>query len=245
MKKYFKNMVIALKKQWLTMILVCALWTGLGHLWRIGVHNVILMVINYLTGALLSLDGKNVIGGTIGRGVLFLVLNSFITSFFLHKGSFSVRLHYAKKAFVGNLKKLNEYVDSFSVFATKDIRVIALALTGMGVSLIINTFITGNASFINSFVNIALFTIIIDQLQEKRGFIIACVNVWLQKNGYNEVNGELIIAFMSSLALGCLVAPVTYLLPVWGISYILGIVLTVLGLPLFLFNNKKKEEKAC
>ena len=51
MKRYFRNIVSTLKKQWLTMILVCALWTGLGHLWRIGVHNAILMIINYLTGA--------------------------------------------------------------------------------------------------------------------------------------------------------------------------------------------------
>lgn len=245
MSAFFKNIISALKKQWFLMLLASAVWTGLGYLWAIGVRNVGLLIINYLTGAVLSLEGGNIVGGTIGRGILFITLNSFLTSFILHKGSFPIRVHYAKKAFKSNIKKLNNYVDSFSVFATKDARVIALAMLGMGVSLIVNSFITGNASFINSFVNLALFAIIIDQIQEKRGFIIACVNAMLQKGGYREINGELIIAFMSSLALGCLVAPITYLIPVWGLAYMVGAVLTVLGLLLFLLTNKRKEEKTC
>lgn len=242
MKVFLKKWFTAIKDKWVSMVVACGVWTLLAYLWQRGVHNGILVVMNYLTGSLLGLDGVNVIGGTIGRSILLVVVNSFFASIFMHKGDFKMRLYYAKKSMLAGLGKLNTYVSSFLVLRTKDIGVIAFGFIGIGLSLCVNTFITGNAEFINSFVNIALFMVCASQIQEKRGFLVACANVVLKKFGYQEVNGAWVIGLLSGITLGCLLAPVTYLLPMNGVSYVIGATLLFVG-TIFAMACRTKGEK--
>ena len=230
MKKFLKNWFRGIKSRWLLILLACVVWTALAYLWRLGKNNIAYMAMYYLTGALLGVDSNNIIGGVIGKSILLIVVNGFLTSLFMHKGSLRVRLHYAKKSMTEGLKKLNDYVASFAAFQSKDSKVIVCGIGGAGISFIFNAFITGNAAFVNSFVNVALFAVCINQIQEKRGFLIACANVMLQKFGYKEVNNDSVIGMLDGIALGCLLAPLTYFIPVNGITYIIGSICLAMGM---------------
>lgn len=238
MKGFMKNWIKAIKSRWLWILIACVVWTVLAYLWQLGKNNIFYLVLYYLTGSLLAVDTNNVIGGVIGKSILLLVVSSFLTSIFMHKGSLKVRLHYAKKSFIDGLKKVNDYVASFAAFQSKEGLVIFMGMLGVGISIIVNAFITGNATFVNSLVNLALFTVCIKQIQEKRGFLIACANVGLKKIGYAEINGEAVIGLLDGIAMGCLLAPLLYLVPVKGTAYIVGMTLFVTGM-LFALLTKK------
>ena len=79
----------------------------------------------------------------------------------------------------------------------------------------------------------------LDQIQEKRGFLVACTNVVLKKIGYHEINGDAVIGLLDGVALGCLLAPITYLIPGAWASYVIGVVLLVAGVVAFVAGKKK------
>ncbi len=241
MKVFLKNWLKAIKSRWLWILIACLVWTVLAYLWQLGRNNIFYLVLYYLTGSLLAVDTNNVIGGVIGKSILLLVVSSFFSSIFMHKGSIKVRVHYAKKSFVDGLKKVNAYVASFTAFQSKEVLVIFMGMLGVGGSLIVNAFVTGNATFINSLVNLALFVVCIKQIQEKRGFLIACANVGLKKIGYKEVNGDAVIGLLDGIALGCLLAPLLYLIPIKGTAYIVGLTLFVTGMLCALLTKKGGE----
>ncbi len=242
MKKFMKNWINTIRSRWFWILMACLMWTFLAYLWQLGKNNIFYLVLYYFTGALLAVDSNNVIGGVIGKSILLLVVSGFLSSIFMHKGSFKVRLHYAKKSFADGLKKINNYVASFAAFQSKEVLVIFMGMLGVGFSLIVNAFITGNATFINSLVNLALFTVCIKQIQEKRGFLIACANIGMKKLGYKEVNGDVVIGLLDGIAMGCLLAPLLYLVPIKGVPYIVGLTLLVTGSLCALLTKKGGEK---
>lgn len=244
MKNFLKKWLLAMKDRWVTMVVACGVWMILGNLWMRGVHNVLLVILNYLTGSLLGLDGENVIGGAIGRGILLTVVNSFFASLLMHKGSMKIRMHYAKKSLTSAVQSYNDYIASMLSFKTKDVGVIICGLFGIGLSICVNTFVTGNGEFVNSFVNLALFAICVEQIHEKRGFLVACGNVVLKKFGYQEINGDWISGLLNGISLGCLVAPVTYLLPINGVSYVIGMTLLLVGVIVTIIGKMKGAKMA-
>ena len=239
MKKFFSNWIQGIKSRWQFILLACGVWTILAYFWQIGKTNAIYMGLYYLSGALLAVDTNNIVGGVIGKAVLLLIVNGFFTAILMHKGSWKVRLHYAKETMIAGLKKVDNYIASLSAFQSKGKDIIALGVLGAGLSVLVNTFLTGSATFVNSFVNVALFFVCLDQIQEKRGFLVACTNVGLKKAGYEEINGDAVIGLLDGVALGCLLAPITYLIPGAWASYVIGVVLLVAGVVLF-FALKKK-----
>lgn len=239
MIKFFKNWFQGIKNKWQFILVMCIVWIVLAYLWQIGKTNTIFMVLYYVSGALLAVDTNNIVGGVIGKAILLLAINGVVSTIFMHKGSWRMRMHYAKEAFFAGLKKVNNYVASFSVFWKKENDILALGVTGVGLSIIINSFLTGSATFVNSFVNVALFFMCLDQLQEKRGFLVACGNAVLKKSGRNEINGDSVIGFLDGIALGCLLAPLTYLIPGAWTSYVIGGALLLAGLVWFSSMKKK------
>ena len=243
MKKHIKQYVGILKSEWKSLVIACGIWTILGYLWQKGIQNAFLIVLHYLTGSLMGLEGNNVIGGAIGKAVLFVVVNGFLGSLLMHNGSFKLRLQYAKRALIGNITKVTDYTAAFSVFINRDSLIWILAISGMGLSVTVNTFITGKAVLINSFVNIALFVVCMNQIQEKRGFLIAYTNLLLQKCGYKEINGDRVIAFLDGIALGCLLAPLLYSIMVQWFVYSIGISVFVVGMTISFILMKKGGKK--
>ena len=239
MKKFFESWIQGIKSRWQFLLITCGVWTILAYLWQIGKTNAIYMGLYYLSGSLLAVDTNNIIGGVIGKSVLLLILNGFVNTIFMHKGSWKVRLHYAKETMIAGLKKVNNYIASITAFQSKGKDIIALGVMGVGLSIVVNTFLTGSATLVNSFVNVALFFVCLNQLQEKRGFLIACINVALKKVGYDEINGDAVIGLLDGVALGCLLAPITYLIPGGWMSYVIGIVLFVAGVALLVTMKKK------
>lgn len=131
-------------KRWYTVVISCGIWSVLLYLWSKGIQNGVFVVLNYFTGALLSVDGENIVGGIFGRTIILMVLNTFLASIFMHKGSIKKRIAVAAIGFRSGLKNLNEYAKSFSLFATKQVDVIFAGIMGLGAALICNAFITGN-----------------------------------------------------------------------------------------------------
>lgn len=216
-------------KQWYTVIISCGIWSLLLYLWSKGIQNGVFVVLNYFTGALLSIDGENIVGGVFGRTIILMVMNTFLASIFMHKGSMKKRIAVAAIGFQRGLKNLNEYVKSFSIFATKQLNVIFAGIMGIGLSLICNNFIMGNGTFINSFPCIALFFVLLKQFQAKTGFFLAVINLGARKLGYRDICGDGVVAFFSAFMSGCLIVPVLTFFSVNGYSYAVGAVLVVIG----------------
>lgn len=95
-KNGIKLWISKLKEMWITMVISCGVWTVLVFLWEKGVRGFLFSLLNFLTGALLSVDGQNVLGGVIGRTFILIVFNTFISSLLIHKGKFKTRFAFAK-----------------------------------------------------------------------------------------------------------------------------------------------------
>ena len=248
MRDFWKKVGIEAKKvlkQWYTVVISCGIWSALLYLWSKGIQNGIFVALNYFTGALLSVDGENIVGGIFGRTIILMVINTFLASIFMHKGSMKKRIAVAAISFRSGLKNLNEYVKSFSLFATKQIDVIFAGIMGLGLALICNTFITGNGTFVNSFPCVALFFVLLKQSQAKTGFFLAVINLGARKLGYRDICGDSVVAFFSAFMSGCLLVPVLMFFSLNEHSYIVGAVLLVVGLlGLLLARGKKKPVAA-
>jgi len=231
-------------KQWYTVVISCGIWSLLLYLWSKGIQNGIFVVLNYFTGALLSVDGENIVGGIFGRTIILMVLNTFLASIFMHKGSIKKRLAVAAIGFRSGLKNLNEYVKSFSLFATKQVDVIFAGIMGLGAALICNAFITGNGTFMNSFPCVALFFVLLKQFQAKTGFFLAVINLGARKLGYRDICGDSVVAFFSAFMSGCLIVPILAFLSLSGYSYMVGGILLAIGLAGLLFAKGKKRSMA-
>jgi len=231
-------------KQWYTVVISCGIWSLLLYLWSKGIQNGIFVVLNYFTGALLSVDGENIVGGIFGRTIILMVLNTFLASIFMHKGSIKKRLAVAAIGFRSGLKNLNEYVKSFSLFATKQVDVIFAGIMGLGAALICNAFITGNGTFMNSFPCVALFFVLLKQFQAKTGFFLAVINLGARKLGYRDICGDSVVAFFSAFMSGCLIVPILAFLSLSGYSYMVGGILLAIGLIGLLLAKGKKRSMA-
>lgn len=244
MRDFWKKVGIEAKKvlkQWYTVVISCGIWSVLLYLWSKGIQNGIFVALNYFTGALLSVDGENIVGGIFGRAIILMVLNTFLASIFMHKGSIKKRIAVAAIGFRSGLKNLNEYVKSFSLFATKQLDVIFAGIMGLGAALLCNTFITGNGTFMNSFPCVALFFVLLKQFQAKTGFFLAVINLGARKLGYRDICGDSVVAFFSAFMSGCLIVPILLFFALTDYSYIVGAVLLIVGfIGLLLFRRKAK-----
>lgn len=208
-KKGIQLWITKLKEMWLSLVISCGVWTILVFLWEKGVRGFLFTVLNFFTGALLSVDGENMLGGVIGRTLILMVFNTFISSLLIHKGKFKTRFAFAKEDFKSGLKNLSEYVESFSLFATKEKDVIFAGVLGVGLSIIWNAFITGNGALVNTFSCIALFILLLEQFDTKSGFFVAVVNLLARKLGYKNICGDAVLAFIEAFMAGCLLVPAT------------------------------------
>lgn len=228
-KNGIKLWISKLKEMWITMVISCGVWTVLVFLWEKGVRGFLFSLLNFLTGALLSVDGQNVLGGVIGRTFILIVFNTFISSLLIHKGKFKTRFAFAKADFKSGLENLSEYVSSFSLFATKQKDVIFAGVLGVGLSIIWNAFISGNGYLVNTFPCIALFIILLEQFETKSGFFVAVVNLVARKLGYENICGDAVLAFIEAFMAGCLLMPIFAFLGLSDAAYAIGVIVAIVG----------------
>ena len=246
MKKLIEGLKRGIKKtlaMWYMIIAMGGIWMLLGYLLKIGVQNAGVMIACYLTGACLPTQGITAVGGTIARVAVLAGFYSVLATLFMHKGPLKVKWYYVKKELKEAAIKYNSYVESLFSFRGKNISFFSLGFIGVGFSLIINTFLSGDGRFVNSFASIFVFSAIVGQIVEKRGFAVAVINSLLIKKNKVEINDESVVGNLNGLALGCLIAPFLLLVPVKYLGYYVGGVLMVAFLIVYLIMNKKNRKK--
>lgn len=229
LKSGIKLWISKLKEMWISIVISCGVWTILVYLWERGVRGFLFGVLNFFTGALLSVDGQNMLGGVIGRTLILMVFNTFLSSLLIHKGPLKTRFAFAKADFKKGLQNLSEYVSSFSLFATKDKEIIFVGVAGLGLSIIWNAFISGNGAIVNTFSCIALFILLLEQFETKSGFFVAVVNLGARKLGYKNICGDKVLAFIEAFMAGCLLMPVLAFFHLSDAAYVIGILMTIAG----------------
>lgn len=177
-------------------------WLVLGWMRSFGIHSVILAPLNFFTGALTGLDGGSVIGGTIGKAVLLIIVNNFVRALIASRGKLRVRVKIGLLSVWSSLlKKIPQYTNIRQLF-TKEYWRICINGLGIGLALIGYSFLTGNGSLQNSFVCVLLFAQFGGALIKKRGLIIVVANKLLAFLGIPVVERDMVNRLVGGNALG-------------------------------------------
>ena len=230
MKHFIEN----LKKNWKGTISVTIIWLILGWLYSFGIRAVFLIPLNYLTGAITGLEGDNFIGSIIGRTILIIFINGFITSLFLYQGNWKDKCKQAGKHFANSLLNAIPFFKNLRDFDFQNTGSRWLNIAGTGLGLGVYAFITGNGAWINSFVCVAIFLHIMQEIAEKRGILTALLNLIFSKFGKKRISREPVEAIINGFGIGMLLS-IIYAFAV-GISlyaYIAGGFIFVIGMVVF------------
>ena len=187
-------------------VIMAFLWLVLGWLRSVGVHSILLYPLNFLTGALAGLDGGSVIGGTVGKTLLLLMVNSFVRTALVRRGDLHSRIKAGWKAFYqAALRKIPQYSNVKQLF-TKEYWRLAFNGMGFGMALLGYAFLTGNGSFQNSFLCVLLFAQSSSALFKQRGLIIVAANRLLGWLGVPAVDRDAVNRLVGGNALGYFLA---------------------------------------
>lgn len=223
-----------------------ALWLVLGWLRSFGVHSALLFPLNFLTGALAGLDGGSLIGGTLGKAVLLIIVNSFVRSLLLHRGSLGARMKQGLKSLGSSLvRKIPQYFNLRQLL-TRDYWRLTLNGIGFGSALIGYALLTGNGSLQNSFVCVLLFAEFGGALISQRGLIITACNRLLKYLGMPTVERDLVNRLVGGNALGYAAATAwaAYFDKTGAAVYIGAVLLLGCSVLLVLYRIRSKKEVA-
>ncbi len=201
-----KNLWKGFIKNWQGTLIISGIWLVLGWLYSFGIRAVFLIPLNYLTGAISGLEGGNLIGSLIGRTILIVFINGFITSFIIYKGSFKEKMKDAWTHFTKSLLNAIPFFKNLKEFDFKDTGSRWLNLAGAGVGLVCYAFITGNGEWINSFVCVVVFFMIVKEIAEKRGLLTAILNLSMSRFGTKRISREPIDAIVNGYGIGMLLS---------------------------------------
>ena len=221
---WFRRFWQNLKQTLPTTGIFALLWLVLGWLRSFGIHSALLFPLNFLTGALAGLDGGSFWGGTIGKTLVLLMVNSFLRTFFARKGTKKEKAEGALKAFwTAAIRQIPQYFNVKQLVTGEPWRV-AYNGIGMGLAFMGYAFLTGSGSLENSFVCVLLFASSFGNLVKQRGVIITLVNRILKLFTRKSVNRDTVNRLVGGNALG------NFLAVVWaalrdgaGIAFWLGL----------------------
>lgn len=198
LKSFFKSLKLSLP----VTAIMAVFWLALGWLRSFGIHSVVLAPLNFLTGALTGLDGGSVIGGTIGKAVLLIIVNNFVRTLISSRGKLWTRAKIGlMSVWTSLLRKIPQYTNVKQLF-TKEYWRICINGLGIGMALIGYSFLTGNGSLQNSFVCVLLFAQFGGALIKKRGLIIMVANRFLTLLGIRTVERDMVSRLVGGNALG-------------------------------------------
>lgn len=201
-----KNFLEGFKKNWQGTVIVTVIWLILGWLYSFGIRAAFLIPLNYLTGAVSGLEGNNLVGSIIGRTILIIFINGFITSFFINKGTWKEKCKHSWMHFKKSLLNAIPFFKNLKEFDLKDTGSRWLNIAGAGLGLTVYAFITGNGSWINSFVCVAVFVKIMQEIAEKRGLLTAILNLILSKFGKKRISRAPVDAVVNGFGIGMLLS---------------------------------------
>lgn len=201
-KNWCKNFLKRLKESLPVTAVMVVLWLVLGWLRSFGIHSVVLAPLNFLTGALTGLDGGSVVGGTVGKAVLLIIVNNFVRTLINSRGKLWTRVKIGLiSVWSSLLKKIPQYTNVRQLF-TREYWRIGINGLGIGMALIGYSFFTGNGRLQNSFVCVLLFAQFGGALVSKRGMIITAANKLLSVLGIPTVERDMVNRLVGGNALG-------------------------------------------
>ncbi|MBW7572427.1 hypothetical protein [Caproiciproducens faecalis] len=234
----------ACKENWITTTIIAFLWLILGWLKSFGIHSILLLPFNFLTGALTGLDGGSFVGGIVGKTILLMLLNSFIRPLLLRKGNKKERVKMASKTFFNSaLQKIPQY-DNLKQLFTKEPSKLCYNAFGFGMAFLVYPFVTGNGSLQNSFVCVLASLGLFIEAQAQRGFIITVLNNLLKKKGKKQINKDNLNRLISGNALGFAVTFLYSAVSGYSIlSYLIGMFFIITGFVLFFVKSRIQKSE--
>ena len=236
LKKYCKRIAQSV----IVSFCIIELWNIIRSYLLANGSKIMLVIIGYLTGAFISEDSVGFINSVIMKTLILLVLNSFVTAIFFNSGSFKERVKNGKESIQSAAKNFNEYTVVLRFLFSKDVKTMGQTLFTLSLTVIISTYITG-MNFINSFYLLVVGLIIVNQLHQKKGFVLSLINLRRQNKRKRPFDIDKICQYSDTIALGCILSPLIMLIHInskiiyTGLFSIAGI-----GLIMLLCFSKKK-----
>ncbi len=162
------------KKPFPSLLVTAAIWLLLEIPACFGFRPSFLWPFYFLTGALAGITGTSVlglIGGAIGRAVIFVFFEQIIWLLIFSKEPVKQRLTGSVKLIGRKLRNLIPFVKKLSSLFTKRLGLIFLELVSAAIAVFVSFILSGNGMIVNSFSSIALVMMIADELETHSGLI--------------------------------------------------------------------------
>lgn len=229
-KQLVSKFVKAVKKNLTFNAFVFLIWLVLGWLRSYGITSLILFPFNFITGALIGVDGGSFFEGVLGKTLMLLLLNSLIRPLIFSTGN---KKEKSKKAFAElkskSLLKIPQYMNIKQLVKVDAVKR-GFNLIGFGTTFLVYPIITGDGSLQNSGVCLLAAIALFKQLKSIRGFIVVFVNDALRKFGKNQINKDSVNRLVSGNALGFACTVVFALLGISvGYAPFIGFVILLFG----------------
>ncbi|MGD9569084.1 MAG: hypothetical protein AB7V48_12385 [Sedimentibacter sp.] len=243
-----KDFIIKFKKTLKENAIVTAvigiMWLVLGWLKSYGINNIFLFPFNYVSGALIGVDGGSFVGGIIGKTLMLMILNSLIRPFLFSKGDKKERITKSINQFKSSaLSKIPQY-KNITQLLDKDHIKRSYNLVGFGLSFLLYPFITGNGSFQNSGVCVLVAIALFKELKKQRSLIVHVINYILKKYDKKQISKENMNRLISGNALGFACTVIFSLISGYNaLSYVIGCVVIIVGIfEMGLLKNIRKDK---
>ena len=202
-----------------------------------GFRPAILWPFYFLSGALAGITGSSVlgmIGGAIGRAVIFVFFEHAIWILLFSKKPVKERFLKTGKLLAGKLTNLIPFCRELKSLITTDLAQIGIACIGTGTAVILSHFLSGNGTLVNSFSSIALLITITEELQTHEGLIYSTVKKLSALVKMDEAD-----RFLKAHGLGY---ALSLFLKGAKVMRITGILFIAAGVILIIVSRKKKEK---
>ncbi len=205
-----------------------AIWLVLQSAACMGFRSFFLRPFFFFTGALAGINGGTMIGGAIGRAVIFVFFEQIIWTLLFSKKPAKDRLKEAGRLLMKKLAHVIPYCKEIGELVTKDYLMLGIECIGAGTAVILSYVLSGNGAYLNSFVSVALFITVTEELQTHSGLIFhAC------KKLTSILREDLTVNFLKAHALGYVLGFLlkgrTVMLVSGGLFILAGIILIFLA----------------
>ena len=229
-------------EHWKPLLLMTIIWILLELPAVYGHQSVFFYPLYYLTGALSGITGGGILGmifGAIARAIIYVFFEQMIIILFFSKLPMSARLSSCKAILKDKLAGIIPYFKTLKDLISNDYTVLSAEAAGFGTALILSRLLSGSGLFRHSFVSLVLFIQITKELSSHSGLIFSLTKMLFRKLGRKEPETDILSKYLSTHALGYVIAP---LLPIRNLAYWLGLTFIVIAEILKVLSAKKAKQ---
>lgn len=240
-KRLSSKFMKAVKKNLTFNAFVFLIWLVLGWLRSYGITSLILFPFNFLTGALIGVDGGSFFKGVVGKTLILILLNSLVRPLLFSTGGKKEKMKKALAAFkASSLRKIPQYTNISQLIKANALQR-GYGLMGFGIAFLVYPIVTGDGSFQNTGVCLLAAIALFRQLKSNRGLIMAIVTDVMKKQGRKPVNKDMVNRLVNGNALG-FASTVVYSLIGLNVDYasFFGFMIFLMSAGMILMKNNGK-----